>query len=52
MEYLVIRRSNLTDLETAIKHGIREDWKPQGGVCIGTEKYDIPHFYQAMIKEK
>lgn len=54
MQYQIIKRYGLDDLEDAVTENIREGWAPQGGVCVtfcgeGRSGENIILYVQAMI---
>ena len=50
-EYKIVEEHNEFSLEIKINKMIKDGWKPQGGLQIVKDSYDIEKFYQAMVKE-
>ena len=56
MEYKVVAKKYVSELENAINELIKEGWEPQGGIAyskypINSTKYEYKYL-QAMIKNK
>lgn len=61
MEYKILNKSNLWDLEKEVNEYIKQGWRPQGGVMIQQNPHlkitlgsinAGTHHCQAMVKEK
>ena len=50
-EYKIVEEHNEFSLEIKINKMIKDEWKPQGGLQIMRDSYDIEKFYQAMVKK-
>jgi len=53
MEYSVIKESELENLIDDVNKAIKEGWRPQGGVSVGTFRDSdntYKHYAQAMIR--
>ena len=50
-EYKIVEEHNEFSLEININKMIKNGWKPQGGLQIVRNSYDLDKFYQAMVKE-
>jgi hypothetical protein len=49
MDYLVLKGSDISELERQVKQYLNIGWKCQGGVSSCMIGYS-PEFYQAMVK--
>lgn len=50
-ECKIVEEHNEFSLEIKINKMIKDGWKPQGGLQIVKDSYDIEKFYQAMVKK-
>ena len=49
MRYISLNTLNHDEIK--INKMIKDGWKPQGGLQIVRDSYNIEKFYQAMVKE-
>ena len=50
-EYKIVEEQSEFSLEIKVNKMIKEGWRPQGGLIIMKDSYDLDKFYQAMVKE-
>ena len=50
-KYKIVEEQSKFSLEREVNKIIKEGWKPQGGLQIVRDSYNIEKFYQAMVKE-
>ncbi|SVE49759.1 uncharacterized protein METZ01_LOCUS502613 [marine metagenome] len=50
-KYKIVEKQSGFSLEREVNKMIKEGWKPQGGLQIVRDNYDIEKIYQAMVKE-
>jgi len=54
MQYKVVEKYSCEDLEEEVNKLIKSGWKPQGGLMVSRNNYNLnaPCFRQAMIREE